>query len=153
MKQLQERSLDFVVNEHFAITDEEFGVGSMIQCRHDPTKSAGFLVSANLRHVELLVRSPYGDLLHVNSKLDLNEKYQKVDSEVTTLGVPPMKYTMEAKDFNSLKYTAGRRGMQNYKHFLFVLHSLNDDKLFRLSTKILAIRKQPYSWKSWRSTR
>lgn len=82
----------------------------MLQCRHDPTKSAGFLISANLHQVELLVRSPYGDLVHVNSKLDLNEKYQKIDSEVTTIGVPPMKYTIEASDFNTLKYTAGRQG-------------------------------------------
>ncbi|XP_026464718.1 uncharacterized protein LOC113367316 [Ctenocephalides felis] len=115
----KERSLDFAVNQHFAVTDKDFGIGSMLQCRHDPTKSAGFLISANLHQVELLVRSPYGDLVHVNSKLDLNEKYQKIDSEVTTIGVPPMKYTIEASDFNTLKYTAGRQDSpQKYLQFV-----------------------------------
>ncbi|XP_018353837.1 PREDICTED: apolipophorins [Trachymyrmex septentrionalis] len=95
------------LKSHLAVSDSQFGFGSMLSYTdvHQKPKSLGVLFSANYKEAHLLVTSPNKELLKFDTKLQFNNNLQKFDSEIVIVGNKPIVVNFEAHDFNSFTYS------------------------------------------------
>jgi len=105
------------LKSHLAISDSQFGFGSMLSYTdiHQKPKSLGVLFSANYNEAHLLVTSPNKELLKFDTKLQFKKNLQKFDSEIVIVDNKPIIVNFEAHDFNSFTYSEYRQGKVYFK--------------------------------------
>ncbi|KAG5308105.1 APLP protein, partial [Acromyrmex insinuator] len=105
------------LKSHLAISDSQFGFGSMLSYTdvHQKPKSVGVLFSANYKEAHLLVTSPNKELLKFDTKLQFKQNLQKFDSEIVIVGNKPIIINFETHDFNSFTYSEYQQDNPNTK--------------------------------------
>lgn len=103
----QGQKLKIQVKEYVAISTLAVGFGSMYYYtdEHQKPKSFGFDFSANEKEVNLLVLSPNKELIKYHSKMEWTINEQKINSELSVLTKKPIIFNLEAKDWNSFKFS------------------------------------------------
>ncbi|CAL7938756.1 unnamed protein product [Xylocopa violacea] len=99
----QQLKLD--LKSHLAASNKQIGVGSFFTYNdvNQKPKTMGFLASADLKHVSLLLTLPDKQLLKDDWKMDISKDVQKFDREVSILGMAPQVIKFVANDFNRFK--------------------------------------------------
>ncbi|XP_076762006.1 retinoid- and fatty-acid binding glycoprotein apolipophorin [Xylocopa sonorina] len=99
----QQLKLD--LKSHLTASSTQIGAGSFFTYNdaNQKPRTMGFLGSADLKHVSLLLTLPDKQLLKDDWKMDFSKDVQKINREVSILGMAPQVTKITANDFNRLK--------------------------------------------------
>ncbi|XP_008560242.1 apolipophorins [Microplitis demolitor] len=105
------------LQQHLVLSTSEVGFGSFLSYTdiNQKPRNVGSLFSLNLHGAHLLIQGPDKDLLRADTTMEWSKNLQKIETECSLLGNPPVVVSFEAHDLNSFKYQSYQKDKPDTK--------------------------------------